>query len=126
VQRIEVSGSEGALIYDQARPFDLQVCIGERMANICAGYGIYAPMWGTHHPETLFPQLPVPQVYRDAVPGARNGHPLRTFEPAFVDAIRGLDAPLLPTFEDGYRAQCVLDAVVRAWEERRWVEVEGD
>lgn len=126
VQRIEVSGSEGALIYDQARPYDLQVCIGERMANICAGYGIYAPMWGTHHPETLFPLVPVPQVYRDAVPGARNGHPLRTFEPAFVNAIRGLDAPLLPTFEDGFRAQCVLDAVARAWEERRWVEVEGD
>lgn len=123
-QRVEVYGSEGALLYDQARPYELRACLGATMADLCAGYGLYDPMWGRTRQEEPYPVIPVPRSYLSAVPGEAQGRPLRTFAPAFIDAIRGNPSPLLPTFYEGMRAQAVLDAVLRSAEERRWVDVE--
>ncbi|MDE2126284.1 MAG: Gfo/Idh/MocA family oxidoreductase [Armatimonadetes bacterium] len=42
----------------------------------------------------------------------------------FVEAIANGDRSASPTFADGWRAQQVIDAVVAAGEQRRWVEVD--
>jgi predicted dehydrogenase len=41
----------------------------------------------------------------------------------FIDAIRD-DLPIPMSFEDGWRAQAVIDAALRSDRERRWVEVD--
>lgn len=122
-QRVEVYGSTGALLYDQARPYELQGCIGKEMVDLCAGYGLYSPQWGLYRREETYPTIPVPQQYLNAVPGARQGKPNRMFVPAFIDAIRGKESPLRPTFHDGMKAQEVLDAVLLSGAERRWVDL---
>ena len=122
-QRVEVYGSEGALLYDQARPYELRACIGEAMVELCAGYGLYDPMWGLYRQEEPYPVIPVPRRFLNAVPGTRQGKPTRSFMPAFVAAIRGEAAPLLPTFYEGMKAQAVLDAVLLSADERRWVDL---
>ncbi len=122
-QRVEVYGSRGALLYDQARPYELRACIGEEMVELCSGYGLYDPLWGLYRQEEPYPVLPVPRRFVDTVPGAQEGRPVRSFVPAFVDSIRGAPSPLLPTFCDGMQAQQVLDAVLLSAAERRWVDV---
>lgn len=122
-QRAEVYGSKGALLYDQARPYELRACIGRDMVEMCAGYGLYDPLWGLYRQEEPYPVIPVPRRFVEAVPGARQGTPVRSFIPAFVASIRGLPAPLLPTFHDGMKAQEVLDAVLISADERRWVDL---
>lgn len=123
-QRIEVYGSAGALLYDQARPYELRACIGKEMVELCAGYGLYDPLWGLYRQEEPYPVIPVPRRFIDAVPGAREGKPVRSFIPDFIAAIRGAETPLLPTFHDGLRAQQVLDAVLLSGASRRWEDVE--
>jgi predicted dehydrogenase len=125
-QRVEVYGSTGALLYDQARPYELRACVGEQMVNLCAGYGLYDPMWGIYRQEEPYPIIPVPRHFIDALPGAREGKPVRSFVPAFIDSIRGAETPDLPTFHDGMKAQQVLDAVLESAEGRRWVDVGED
>ncbi|MFO7697349.1 MAG: Gfo/Idh/MocA family oxidoreductase [Anaerolineae bacterium] len=125
-QRVEVYGSTGALLYDQARPYELRACLGEQMVNLCAGYGIYDPLWGIYRQEEPYPVIPVPRRFIDELPGAREGKPVRSFAPAFIDAIRGGAPPILPTFHDGMKAQQVLDAVLESAEKRRWVDVGED
>ena len=125
-QRVEVYGSTGALLYDQARPYELRACVGEQMVNLCAGYGIYDPMWGIYRQEEPYPLIPVPRRFIDELPGAREGKPVRSFAPAFIDAIRGGEPSVLPTFHDGMKAQQVLDAVLESAEGRRWVDVGED
>lgn len=122
-QRAEVYGSKGALIYDQARPYELRACLGADMVKLCAGYGLYDRMWGLYRQEEPYPVIPVPRRFIDAVPGARQGTPVRSFIPDFVAAVRGAEAPLLPTFHDGMKAQEVLDAVLLSADERRWVDL---
>jgi predicted dehydrogenase len=122
-QRVEVYGREGALLYDQARPYELRACVGEEMVDLCAGYGLYDPMWGLYREEEPYPVIPVPRPFLNAVPGADQGKPTRSFMPAFIAAIRGEKAPLLPTFYEGMKAQEVLDAVLLSADERRWVDL---
>ncbi len=122
-QRVEVYGSKGALLYDQAHPYELRACIGHDMIELCAGYGLYDPLWGHHRQEEPYPVIPVPRKFIDAVPGARQGKPVRSFIPAFVETVRGTEQPLLATFSDGMKAQEVLDAVLISAEERRWVDL---
>jgi predicted dehydrogenase len=122
-QRVEVYGSRGALLYDQARPYELRACLGEEMVRLCAGYGLYDPLWGLYRQEEPYPVIPVPREFVDAVPGARQGKPCRTYAPALMAALRGERPEILPTFEDGARAQEVLDAVLLSAAERRWVDL---
>jgi predicted dehydrogenase len=124
-QRVEVYGSTGALLYDQARPYELRACVGEQMVNLCAGYGLYDPMWGIYRQEEPYPIIPVPRRFIDALPGAREGKPMRSFAPDFIASIRGAETPVLPTFHDGMKAQAVLDAVLESAADRRWVDLEG-
>ena len=41
----------------------------------------------------------------------------------WIEAIRTGQAGLTPNFEDGWRAQQVIDAVIEASADRRWVDV---
>jgi predicted dehydrogenase len=123
-QRIEVYGSAGALLYDQGRPYELRACIGEEMVKICAGYGIYDPQWGIYRQEEPYPVLPVPRKYIDAVPGTREGKPVKSFAPHFAAAIRGAAPEILPRFRHGMKAQQVLDAVLDSATRRRWVDLD--
>ncbi len=43
----------------------------------------------------------------------------------WIEAIRTRQAAVSPDLDDGWRAQEVIDAVIRSGQERRWVEVEG-
>jgi predicted dehydrogenase len=122
-QRVEVYGSKGALLYDQARPYELRACLGKAMVDLCAGYGLYDPHWGHFRQEEPYPVIPVPSRFTNTVPGASQGTPIRTFIPEFIEVIRGAEIPRLPTFHDGARAQEVLDAVLQSAEERRWVDL---
>ncbi|MGC9347608.1 MAG: Gfo/Idh/MocA family protein [Anaerolineae bacterium] len=124
-QRVEIYGSQGALLYDQARPYELRACVGEQMVELCAGYGLYDPQWGIYRQEEPYPVIPVPRKYMDAVPGAREGKPVRSFAPYFVAAIRGEAPDILPRFEEGMKAQQVLDAVLDSGSERRWVDLDA-
>jgi predicted dehydrogenase len=65
-------------------------------------------------------RLPLPET----VPG--EPHALARMMGAFVDAILRArsDTDLDATFEDGYHAQCALEAALRSHNERRWMPVE--
>lgn len=122
-QRVEVYGSNGALLYDQARPFELRACIGEEMIELCADYGIYDPQWGLYRQEEPYPVIPVPRRVIRSLPTSREGQLIRSFIPDFIEAVRGQEIPRLPTFYEGMKAQEVLDAVLRSSDERRWVDL---
>ena len=122
-QRAEVYGSKGALLYDQARPYEVRACIGREMVELCADYGIYDPLWGLHRQEEPYPVIPVPRRFVNTIPRTREGKPLRSFIPDFVASIRGEEPPLLPTFYEGMKAQEVLDAVLISAAGRRWVDL---
>ena len=122
-QRVEVYGSKGSLLYDQATPFELRVCVGQEMLDLWSGYGLYDARYGLHRREEPLPVVPVPTEILDAIPGADQRRLMRTFVPDFVDAIRGRERPHLPTFYDGMRAQEVLDAALLSVAERRWVDL---
>jgi predicted dehydrogenase len=120
-QRVEVYGSRGAILYDQGRPYELRACVGKEMMEPCAGYGIYSPAWGLYRDEEPYPVIPVPQDLLDGRAAPWERPPTQTLTPHFVAALRGQDAPLLPTFYEGMKVQEVLDAVLLSAEERRWV-----
>jgi predicted dehydrogenase len=122
-QRIQVYGENGAILYDQAKPYELQVCIGPEMMDVCAGYGLYDAAWGLYRDEKPLPIIPVPRELMDGRSEPWERPPTQTLAPHFVAALRGNAAPLLPTFRDGLRVQEVLDAVAQSAEERRWVKL---
>lgn len=122
-QRVEVYGSKGALLYDQATPFELRVCVGQEMLDLWSGYGLYDNRYGLYRREEPLPVVPVPTEILDAIPGHDRQRLMRTFVPDFIGAIRGLGRPFLPTFYDGMKAQEVLDATLLSVAERRWVDL---
>ncbi|MCB0060645.1 MAG: Gfo/Idh/MocA family oxidoreductase [Caldilineaceae bacterium] len=111
-QRIELYGSNGALIYDQATPYELAVCIGEEMLKLSAAAGFES------RKKDPYPTMPVPEKLRDR--WWTGGGSTRSLTPDFVAAIRGEDA-FLPTFYEGMKVQEVLDAALRSVAEARWV-----
>ncbi len=127
-QRLEVYGTEGALLYDQGQPYELRACIGTQMATLCAGHGIYSPGYNMFRREEVYPVIPVPgDLMADAV--ADPDWPARRasgFGAEFVAAIQGNRPEILPSFYEGAKSQDVLDAVVLSSAERRWVDVPQD
>jgi predicted dehydrogenase len=119
-QRVEVYGSQGAILYDQSRPYELGVCVGQEMRDLCSGFGFYDPGWGVHRREGPYPVISVPRELRDR--WSPNQPPLLTLTPDFIAALRGQDA-FLPTFHEGMKVQEVLDAALISAEERRWVDL---
>ncbi len=111
-QRIEVYGSNGAIRYDQDRPYELQAVVGEDMMKLFMVRGVPRP--------EPYPWVPVPLELRDR--WSANEPPTHTLTPDFVAAIRG-QSDFLPTFYDGMRVQEVLDALLISNEQRRWVSL---
>ena len=115
-QRIEVYGSQGGLIYDQQRAFELQVHLDvERLQ----GYHVMRK-GGT--PDTPYTTLRVPERHMGVIPddaGARRGVLMD-----FVDAYRA-DEPFCfsPSFLEGLKVQEILEATRIADREGRWVEL---
>jgi len=113
-QRSEVYGSQGALIYDQATPCALRVCLGAEMLTLSAAWGV------GRRKEEPFPIIPVAEALKDR--WTPDETPARTLNPDFIAAIRGEEA-FLPTFYEGMKVQEVLDAALLSAEQARWVKL---
>ncbi len=122
-QRVEVYGSRGALLYDQGRPYELRACVGQEMLELCSGYGIYSADWSLYRTEEPYPVIPVPQEFMGGRAAPWERPPTQTLTPHFIAALRGEEAPLLPTFYEGMKVQEVLDAVLLSADERRWIDL---
>jgi predicted dehydrogenase len=95
-QRVEVSGRDGGVVYDNSRPDELQVCLGAAWKERGA--------WAT---------LPVGRQHR------------LTQHHTFVDAILANKAPdeVLPNFRIGLEVQKVMEAAQNSADSGSWVEV---
>jgi predicted dehydrogenase len=95
-QRIEVSGTNGAAVYDNGTPDELQVCLGSawRERNAWATMAV-----GRQHRLTQ----------------------LHTFVEAILEGKRPED--VRPNFEVGLEVQRVMEAALQSAESGRWVEV---
>ncbi len=113
-QRVELYGSNGALIYDQATPNELAVCIGEEMLKLSAAAGV------DRRKKEPYPAMRVPENLRDR--WWTGGGSTRSLTPDFVAAIRG-EAALLPTFYEGMKIQEVLDAALLSVVEERLIRL---
>lgn len=96
-QRVEVSGREGAAVFDNSRPDELSVCLGKAWRQRSA----WAPM------------------------AVGRTHRLTQMH-AFVDAILAGKAPaeVRPNFGVGLAVQRVMDAVERSAESGQWVQLD--
>lgn len=122
-QRMEVYGSKGAILYDQARPYELRACVGREMMELCSGWHLYHTGWGLYRNEEPYPVIPVPGDLMVERPAQWERPPAQTLTPDFIATLRGEETPILPTFYEGMKVQEVLDAVFISAEERRWVEL---
>lgn len=95
-QRVEVSGREGGVVYDNSRPDVLSVCLGRAWSSRSA--------WA---------DLPVGRQHR------------MTQMHVFVDAILQGKAPaeVLPNFEVGLAVQRVMDGAERSAASGQWVDL---
>jgi len=107
---VEINGTEASAIYQLKHPYRLLV--GKKDAR--------------------FEEIAVPTEFLkvpDSLRAAGEGDPtvVWRYDQAveFVQAIRE-GRECRPSFEDGVKCQAVMEAVLRAIEERRWVEVEGE
>ncbi|MEZ4713939.1 MAG: Gfo/Idh/MocA family oxidoreductase [Caldilineaceae bacterium] len=114
-QRVEVYGSNGALIYDQATPMSLAVCIGAEMLKLSAAAGV------DRRKKEPYPIVSVPENLRDR--WWTGGGATRSLTPDFIRAIRGEADIFLPTFYEGMRVQEVLEAGLRSVEQEKWVKL---
>ncbi len=111
-QCIEIHGTGGAAVYELIHPFELQISLGPAMTA--------TQQWA--RAEVPFDLRTYPGSPRNP----RMDDPLLGYKldqgVAFLRAIRG-EIQDYPSFQDGAEAQRVVDAVVVAAEERRWVDV---
>jgi predicted dehydrogenase len=110
-QRLEISGSQGTLVYEAEPGFDA-TWEGRVLAGRADAHGL-APVT---LPRDLAEGLDAP----DGQAG-RNEAYRRLTDPFFA-AIRG-GGPVSPDFHDGAAVQAVLDAVALSAEQGRWVDV---
>ena len=83
-QRVEIYGSNGAIVYENENQHSIRAVFGSTMAKY-----------------RTFAEIPVPQQYHDSS---------RSHAQGFVDAILA-GKPYQPSFEDGARCQAILDAI---------------
>lgn len=109
LDELEVYGTEGTLIYHLHRPHEIYV----------------------GRPDGTLETVPVPRdflVYPGSPRDPYAGDPTTAFrwdqDFAFVQAIVE-DHRSIPSFYDGMRCQAVIDAILQAARERRWVDVAG-
>lgn len=112
-QRAEVYGSEGGLMYDQQRPYELQLWLPEEQM---AGFTV-ARRGGT--PDRPYHTVLVPERLH-----AKDDRGPRSIVVAFAESLQtGEEDDLVPTFEDGLRVQEVLEASARAAASGTWVDL---
>ena len=87
-------------------------------------YGKECRIWeGIAGAESLRP-LAIPAEFQlEEEPGDGRVAPVRRLAQRFVDAIREGRRDVCPSFEDGLRAQALLEASMRAHHERAWIDV---
>ncbi|BDG01197.1 Gfo/Idh/MocA family protein [Anaeromyxobacter oryzae] len=112
-QRVELHGTKASLVYEADPGFD-PTWEGRVLAGTPARAGLEP--------------VPLPQDLAARLAGVdeRSGRAeayRRLTDPFFAAIARG--GPVSPDFRDGAAVQAVLDAVARAAEERRWVDVEA-
>lgn len=114
-QRIEIYGQQGGLIYNQQRPYELQVHL---LPEALARYTVLR-RGGT--PDTPYTTIVVPERLQGLIPGVEMR---RTVLMDFVDAYRAQGPfSFSPGFGEGLRVQEVLEAGRRAEEARCWVSL---
>lgn len=115
-QRAEVFGSQGGLMYNQQRPYELDVYLPP---DILKRYTVLR-QGGT--PDTPYATILVPERHHGIIPnepGARRGVLMD-----FIDAYRA-EGPFSfsPSFYEGMKVQEVLEATARAEESGCWVKL---
>ena len=112
-QRAEVYGSEGGLMYDQQRPYELQLWLPEEQM---APFTVIRRGGVSDRP---YHTVLVPERLH----GKDEAGP-RSIVEAFAQSLQtGQASDLVPTFEDGLRVQEVLEASARAAASRAWVDL---
>jgi len=115
-QRVEVYGSEGGLMYDQKRPYELDVCLPD---EILSPYHVLRDGGTSQAPYTT---ILVPERLQGALDLERP--PRRTVLMDWIDAYRsGGPIESLPTFSEGLRVQEILEGVRRASGSRCWISL---
>ena len=114
-QRAEVYGNKGGLMYDQQRPFELQVHLAEEYLD---RYTVIRE-GGTR--DTPYTTILVPERHHGLVPGQSVR---RTVLMDYVDAYRA-EGPFdfAPGFLEGMKVQEVLEAVRQADRARCWISL---
>jgi len=115
-QRVELYGTDGGLMYNQQRPYELLVYLKseylERYTILRAG--------GTR--DTPYTTILVPERLQGVSPGASGAR--RTVLMDYVDAYRAPgEFSFSPGFREGMRVQEVLEAARRAEQARCWVSL---
>jgi predicted dehydrogenase len=113
-QSVEINGSKGSLLYYLQDPFHLQI-------NPGAPYSL-DELFTTQVPDNFMKWHDTPRRVVDDEPNVGFRYD-QAF--AFTQAIRGIQPEPLPDFQDGRRSQAVVDAILKASQSRRWVEVEN-
>lgn len=114
-QRIEIYGQHGGLMYNQQRPYELQVHLPpEALARY-----LVTRKGGTT--DTPYATILTPERLHGLIPGTETR---RTVLMDFIDAYRA-EGPFSfsPGFREGLRVQEVLEAGRRAEETHRWVSL---
>jgi predicted dehydrogenase len=96
--RVEVSGTRGTLAVLSSDDRQVWMNVGDRLSN----YGTWT---------TSLPAVTIPSSFDSFQAPSSPG--------VLVDVIRGKKHPY-PTFEDGVRAQAVLEAILRSMKSGRW------
>jgi predicted dehydrogenase len=110
-QRIELAGTEGALIYEAEPGYD-ETWEGRLYAGRTGTYGLRL----VRLPKDLIADLKTPEEKASRIEAYR-----RLTNP-FFEAIRN-GGPVSPDFRDGAAVQAVVDAVAQSIETSKWVNV---
>ena len=115
-QRAEVYGTQGGLMYNQQRPYELDVCLD---AEVLKRYKVLRK-GGT--PDTPYTTILAPERLMGLIPnepGAQRGVLMD-----YIDAYRA-EGPFTfsPSFYEGMKVQEVLEATRLAEEGGRWVKL---
>jgi predicted dehydrogenase len=113
-QYIEVSGTEGTLVYE---------------TDLRSGDTFTGHVWGTRRGDQAgLAPLPMPS---DLTAGLQTGDTMaatpvlyRRLTDSFFASLAGSPQPVSPSFADGWRAQQVIDAVLRSVDSGHWEAVE--
>ncbi|HEY6333617.1 MAG TPA: Gfo/Idh/MocA family oxidoreductase [Blastocatellia bacterium] len=117
--RIEISGSAASLAWEQERPNEMWIGRRDRANSslvrdpglLDEGVRKYAHLPGGHH-----------EGWADAFKNLMGN--IYSLISEHRDGSRQAGGPDFPTFEDGYRANCIVDAIVKSTQDRSvWVDV---